>query len=128
MQRRQRGALLAAAVVLAAGIIGLSGWSSAGRSTSSPRVASTLAPEAQQPRTTDHADHAAVPALRISTFRSADLRVDLPRVPWPMAFGAAALALLVAGGPAWTVGPAIERVPRTATFATRRVRGPPRSV
>ena len=120
--------LLAAAVVLVAGIIGLSGWSPAGRPTSSQTLASTLAPEAQQPRTTDHADHAAVPAPRISSLRSADVRVDLSRLPWLMAFGATALALLVAAGPVWTIGPAIVRVPRTATCASRRVRGPPRSV
>lgn len=127
MRRRQRMGLLAASVVLLASIIGLAGRPSAASSATAHHPADTLAPgPAHQPA--DHADHTALSSLRVSSMRPAELRVDLPRLPWLVAFGAAALALSVAAGPTWIIRPALARVPQTTSRASRRVRGPPQPV
>jgi hypothetical protein len=120
-------ALLAIAVVVLAAITGLAGRPSAARSAAAPPAASTLAPEARQ-HPVGHADHTALPSLRVSSMRQADLRLDLPRLPWLVAFGATALALLAAAGPAWNVRPAVVRLPPTTSRTTRQVRGPPQPV
>ena len=120
-------ALLAATFVLLASVIGLAGRPSVAGSSAAQRVADSLVPGSpHQPA--DHADHTAVSSLRVSSMRPSALRVDLPRLPWLAAFGAASLALWVAASPGSIVRPAVVRVPQTTWRTARLVRGPPRPV
>lgn len=127
MQRRHRVALFAAAVVLIAAVIGLTGGSH-GVAIRAAETASSAAAAtgAQLAETRDHVTPAALPSVRIPSVRPVDHRFDPPHLPWLLAIGAAGAALLVASGPTGNVRPTAVRVRHRPSGRAHRGRGPPR--